>query len=60
MKFDIRVFFEKSVKKIQVSLTPILLTWRIWRVPSNASKWQMVFNSEFEGLKYEKNEGDVS
>ena len=31
-------------------LTLILLTWRIWRAPNNASKWQMGFNSEFQGL----------
>ena len=31
-------------------LTLILLTWRIWRVPNNASKWQMGFNSAFKGL----------
>jgi hypothetical protein len=31
-------------------LTLILLTWRILRVPNNASKWQMGFNSEFKGL----------
>jgi hypothetical protein len=31
-------------------LTLILLTWKIWCAPNNASKWQMVFNSEFKGL----------
>jgi len=31
-------------------LTLILLTWRIWRAPNNASKWQMRFNSAFKGL----------
>jgi hypothetical protein len=31
-------------------LTVILLTWRIWRVPNNASRWQMGFNSAFKGL----------
>jgi len=30
MKLYIPIFFEKSVEKIQVSLTLILLTWRIW------------------------------
>ena len=25
-------------------LTLILLTWTIWRGPTNASKWQMEFN----------------
>jgi len=31
-------------------LTPILLTWRKWWTPNNASKWQMGFNSAFKGL----------
>jgi hypothetical protein len=31
-------------------LTLILLTWRIWWSPNNASKWQMEFNSAFKGL----------
>ena len=34
-----------------VSLTLILLMWRIWWAPNNASKWQMGFNSAFKGLK---------
>jgi len=34
-----------------ISLTLILLTWRIWWAPNNASKWQMGFNSVFKGLK---------
>ena len=25
-------------------LNPILLTWTIWRAPTNASKWRMGFN----------------
>ena len=32
-------------------LTFTLLTWRIWWVPTNASKWQMGFNSVFKGFK---------
>ena len=32
-------------------LTLILLTWTIWRAPTNASKWRMRFNSAFKGLK---------
>ena len=28
----------------------ILLTWRIWWAPNNASKWQVGFNSAFKGL----------
>ena len=36
--------------KVGVSLTLILLTWRIWRAPNNASKWKVEFNSAFKGL----------
>jgi len=46
-----------SVKKskcwnsnIKSILTLILLTWRIWWAPNNASRWQMGFNSAFKGL----------
>jgi hypothetical protein len=35
------------------SLTLILLTWRIWWAPNNASKWQMGFNSAFKWLIWE-------
>jgi hypothetical protein len=31
-------------------LTLTLLTWTIWRAPTNASKWRMGFNSAFNGL----------
>ena len=31
-------------------LTLILLTWAIWRDPTNASKWWMGFNSAFKRL----------
>jgi len=31
-------------------LTLILLTWRIWWAPNNASRWKMGFNSAFKGL----------
>jgi len=31
------------------TLTLILLTWRIWWAPKNASKWQKGFNSVFKG-----------
>ena len=33
-----------------LDLTLILLTWKIWWAPNNASKWQMGFNSAFKGL----------
>jgi hypothetical protein len=32
-------------------LTIILLTWRKWLAPNNASRQQMGFNSGFKGLK---------
>ena len=31
-------------------LTLILLTWTIWRAPTNTSKWRMAYNSAFKGL----------
>jgi len=34
------------------NLTLILLTWRIWWAPNNASRWQMGFNSAFKGLRH--------
>ena len=34
----------------ELSLILTLLTWTIWRAPTNASKWRMGFNSAFEGL----------
>ena len=33
-----------------ISLTLILLTWRIWWAPNDASRWQMLFNSAFKVL----------
>ena len=33
-------------------LTHILLTWTIWRAPTDASKWRMGFNSAFKGLTF--------
>jgi hypothetical protein len=37
-------------KEMLKHLTLILLTWRIWWAPNNASRWQMGFNSAFKGL----------
>ena len=34
-----------------LSLTLILLTWKIGWAPNNASKWQMGFNLAFKGLR---------
>ena len=39
-----------SEEKLYLTLTPILLTWRIWWAPNNASRLQMGFNSAFKGL----------
>jgi len=39
-----------SNNPVYFKLTLILLTWRIWWAPNNASKWQMGFNSAFKGL----------
>jgi len=39
---------------IIIYLTFILLTWRIWWAPNNASKWQMGFNLAFKGLNKSK------
>jgi len=33
------------VKAFARPVTLILLTWRIWWAPNNASRWQMGFNS---------------
>jgi hypothetical protein len=33
-----------------IALTLILLTWRIWWAPNNASRWLMRFNLAFKGL----------
>jgi hypothetical protein len=35
----------------QYILALILLTWTIWRAPTNASKWRMGFNSALKWLK---------
>jgi hypothetical protein len=35
---------------VRIILTLTLLMWRIWRAPTNASKWQMGFNLVFNGL----------
>ena len=40
----------KLLPVVQHFLTLILLTWRIWWAPTNASRWHMGFNSAFKGL----------
>jgi hypothetical protein len=42
------------------ALTLILLTWRIWSAPNNASKWQMGFNSAFKGLRVRRRRHYIS
>jgi len=60
LKYSVPTFVEEIYKmqRLEVSgvvrpiygslgvkrLTLILLTWRIWWAPNNASKWQMGFN----------------
>jgi hypothetical protein len=41
---------QHPVLKLCPSLTLILLTWRIWRAPNNASRWEMGFNLAFKRL----------
>ena len=43
-------WFYRLTKISTAFLTLILLTWRIWWAPNNASKWQMEFYSAFKGL----------
>ena len=43
-------FHTVPTDSVQGLINPILLTWRIWWAPNNASKWQMGFNSTFKGL----------
>ena len=51
VKFTL-VFTEEMIQLLTIMscLTLILLTWRKWWTPNNASKWQMGFNLAFKGL----------
>jgi len=51
-EFSIFVTISACFKYGWSTLTLILLTWRIWWVSNNASKWQMGFDSAFKGLKF--------
>ena len=42
--------YDNSSRRVN-DLTLILLTWRKWCAPNNASRQQMGFNSGFKGLK---------
>jgi len=41
---------DTTVLQHSLFLTLILLTWRIWWAPNNATKWQIGFNSAFKEL----------
>ena len=47
--------YENNQQDALYRLTLILLMWRKWWTPNNASKWQMGFNSAFKGLIYYSN-----
>jgi len=55
----IEVYRECSLSRLLscVKLIRILLTWRIWWAPNNASKWQRGFNSSFKWLKIDFKKG---
>jgi hypothetical protein len=40
----------KNSRPLRCSLTLTRLTWSMWWAPNNASRWQMRYNSVFEGL----------
>ena len=40
-----------ATKIVTKRLTLTLLTWTIWRAPTNDSKWRMGSNSAFKGSK---------
>ena len=44
-----------SVKifSIIISVSTLIMLTRIWRAPTNASKWRMRFNSAFKGINIE-------
>jgi len=49
---DSVIFFK--YKKTHLTLNP--LTWKIWCALTNASRWQMRFNSAFKGLMNRKDD----
>jgi len=49
--FMVKKCFFENIAFFFFRLTLILLTYRIWWAPNNASRWQMRFNSAFKGLK---------
>jgi len=42
--------YREANVRILISLTHILLTWRLLWAPNNASKWQIGLNLAFKGL----------
>ena len=47
---SVMIFDAHELVSQTAPLTLILLTWRKWWTPNNASKWQMGLNSAFKGL----------
>jgi len=45
-----KCFGSVGIVVVYLYLTLILLMWRIWWAPNNASRWQMGFNWVFKGL----------
>ena len=43
--------YSKGSRTPQIWLTLNPLTWKIWWAPNNASRWQVGFNSAFNGLR---------
>ena len=59
-----KAFFDrgrvKRCRQLCSCLTLILLMWRIWWAPYNASTWQLGFNSAFKGLMLLGGKEDVT
>ena len=55
-----KYFLVKQISQRRLLLTLNLLTTTIVAPPSNASKWQMGFNSAFKRLIYIKNQRDAT
>jgi hypothetical protein len=51
VKYEFDVHGSIHLGNVYVQLTLILLTTTLVAPPSNASKWQIGFNSAFKGLK---------
>jgi len=49
-KLLLNTFYIHGFVHRESNLTLILLTWRIWRAPNNAIRWQMGFNLALKEL----------